>query len=44
MVFIDMEKAYDKIHREVLLRQRCLDFRGVHVTQIRAIKDKVQWS
>nr|XP_009614710.1 uncharacterized protein LOC104107576 [Nicotiana tomentosiformis] len=37
MVFIDMEKAYEKVLREVLWG--CLEARGVHVTYIRAIKD-----
>ncbi|XP_070055073.1 uncharacterized protein [Nicotiana tomentosiformis] len=37
MVFIDLEKVYDKIPREVLWR--CLEAKGISVSYIMAIKD-----
>uniref|UniRef100_A0A1S4BNT9 Reverse transcriptase domain-containing protein n=2 Tax=Nicotiana TaxID=4085 RepID=A0A1S4BNT9_TOBAC len=37
IVFIDLEKAYDKVPMEVLWR--CLEARGIHVAYIRVIKN-----
>jgi len=37
VVFVDLEKAYDRVPREVLWR--CLERRGVLVAKMRVIKD-----
>lgn len=37
MVFVDLEKAYDKVLRDVLWM--CLEAKGVLMVYIRAIKD-----
>jgi len=37
MVFIDLEKAYDRVPREVL--RSCLEMKGVSPLYIRVIKD-----